>query len=104
VCEVRPGLGEGLFGEPALRHVLDRADIFQSTVPVPGRVSNQVHVLDRVVGHLQPVLVLEVAIPGLHPVDHFAQQVRILRMESRTDPFQRYRYIMVELINAIDLF
>ena len=44
-----------------LRHVLNRADIFQLPIIVSDPVRDQVQVLDRTVRHQQPVLVLKVA-------------------------------------------
>ena len=36
VCELRSGLAERLFRKPALRHILNRADVLQSTILVSG--------------------------------------------------------------------
>src|SRR5262249_30857612 len=47
-----------LFRPLALCHILGRADVLQSAVLVSGLVSDYVQVLDRVVRHLEPVLVI----------------------------------------------
>jgi hypothetical protein len=59
----------------ALRHVLNRADVLQSTIPVSGPVTDHVQVLNRVVGHLQPVLVFKVACGPQKFDSEVAQQV-----------------------------
>ena len=53
--ELRSGLPERLFREPALRHVLNRADVLQFAILVSRAVSDHMQVLDRLVGHQQPV-------------------------------------------------
>ena len=72
------------------RHVLNRADVLQLTILVPGRMSDHVQVLDRVVGHLQPVLVFKVAAVASRPVDHVIQQLDVFRMDSSTDQLERH--------------
>ena len=67
VCEFRSCLAECLFRESALRYVLNRADVFQSPVLIAGPMSESVEILDRIVGHQQPVVVFEV-LPRPAPV------------------------------------
>ena len=46
--ELGAGPGQGLLGDLAFRHVLNRADVLQLTVTVSPPVSDHVQVLDRV--------------------------------------------------------
>ena len=61
VREFRSSLTECLFRKPTLSYVLNRADIFKSTILVSCRVADQVEVLHRTIRHQQPMIVLEVA-------------------------------------------
>ena len=60
-------LRESLFRHPARRDILNRRDVLQLTILVPGRMSDCMQVLDRVVGHQQAVLPLEVVMPPSGP-------------------------------------
>ena len=51
VCELRPDLAERLFRESALRHVLNRADVFKMTVLVSGPMSNNVEMFHSTAWH-----------------------------------------------------
>jgi hypothetical protein len=66
-------------------------------------VTDQVQILDRVVGHVQPVFVFKVAAGTSRPVDHVIQQRDIFRMYSTTDQLKRHRHMRVKLKNAIEL-
>ncbi len=104
MSELRSDLAESLFRESALRHVLNRADVLQSTILVSGRVSDHVQVLDRAVGHLQPVLVFNVAAAAPRPVEHLIQQRHVFRVDSSTHQLESHGHTLVKLENAIKLF
>ena len=94
--ELRPDLAEGLVRESALRHVLHGADVLQLTIPVPRRVGDDMQVLDRAVGHLQPVLVLKVAAGASRPVDHVMHHREVFRMDASTDQVERHGHTVVK--------
>ncbi len=103
MCELRPGLAECLFRESALRHILNRADILQTAIPVSAPVSDQLQVLDGVVGHQQPLLAFEVGDAASRAFDHVIQQRDVFRMDSTTDQLERHAHADVKLEDAIEL-
>ena len=68
MCKFAIGLVTCLFRQPARRDILNRRDVLQLTILVPGRMSDCMQVLDRVVRHQQTVLpfkvVAAVSLPG----------------------------------------
>ena len=101
VCELRSCLAECLFRESPLRHVLDGAQVFELAILIVRRTSNHVQVLDGMVGHDQPVLVLEVAGNVPRAVDHVIQQRHVLRVDSRCNQPECHLRALVKLKNAV---
>jgi hypothetical protein len=60
-CELGSRVGQGLLGLAALRYVLSRPDVLESTLFIVRCMRAHVQVFDRMVGHLQALLVLKVA-------------------------------------------
>ncbi|HEY4740809.1 MAG TPA: hypothetical protein VIH76_09470 [Candidatus Acidoferrales bacterium] len=65
-------------------------------------MTDQAHILDRVIRHLQPVFVFKVAAGTSRPGDHLIQQRDIFWMDSGTDQLKRYGHIPVKLKNAME--
>src|SRR5580704_3346274 len=61
VCELRLCLAEGLLCESVLRHILNCADAFQSTIQIPDHLSGCAQILDGAAWHPQADLELTVA-------------------------------------------
>ena len=103
VRELRSGLAERLFRKPALASRPEpRRCIPARPFWSRARVSDHVQVLDRLIGHQQPVLVLEVtAAPPA--VDHFLERVDIFRMDPRNDQLERHGRGRIKFEDAIDL-
>src|SRR4029450_13312654 len=80
MVELSRELPERLFRTTTLGHVLDRADVFQPTIPVADPVRDAVHVFDRAVRHQQSILEVDVAAIGLS--DHLPDKIEILRVHA----------------------
>jgi len=64
VREFRASVGDSLFREAALRHILNCAEVLQSAIPIAGCVSDHVQVLTEWSGIWKPVIVLK-SLPAL---------------------------------------
>jgi hypothetical protein len=103
VGELRPRPAERLFREPSIRHVLDRADVLQPAIPVTGPVGDHLQVLHRAIGHLQPVLVPDLATTATRTVHHLVEGGDVVRVDPRPDQLERHRRPLVELEDPIEL-
>ena len=103
VCDLRSDLAKRLLREPAFGHILNRADVLKMAVLVLGPVSDNVQVLDRVVGHLEPELELHVAAGVTRSLNLFLERRSIFRMDSGTDQLQGHVRVTVKPENPIKL-
>jgi hypothetical protein len=62
-----------------------------------------VHVLDRLVGHLQPVLIFKVGAAVSCRFDHFFVRGEVFRMHSGTHQFERHGHADLKLVDSIEL-
>src|SRR5258708_539751 len=66
-------------------------------------VSDQVQVLDRLVGEHDPMLVFEIAFATLRPCQHVSHQMQIFGMDPGADQIERYHCAGIELEDAVEL-
>ena len=76
--------------KPALGHILNRADVFKAAIPVAGRVSDQVQVFDRTIGHLQPMVVFKVAAVAARSFNHVEHQWHVIGVDTIADQLERH--------------
>src|SRR5262249_32699953 len=102
---LRSERAERVLRKSARRDILNRGDVLQLTILVPGRMSDGMHVLDRAVGHQQTVVPFESGVAASCLVDHFhlIDQTDVFRMDSSTDQFARHRHAYLKLVDAIEL-
>ena len=84
--------------------ILNRTDVLQSTVLVSGPVSDHVQVLDRLVGHQQPVLTFKVVPAPRAALDYVIEQRDVFRVDPGSDQFGRHGHPGLKPENAVELF
>src|SRR5258708_1964497 len=87
-CELRSCLAEGLLCESVLRHILNRANAFESAIQISDHTSDCAQILAGAGWHAEADLVL-IAAAMSRQLQLLLQQRDVFWVDSGRDPFER---------------